>query len=66
MAETVNRTMNKIAIIRHGDCGPDSRLNGMGIQQIYGICEKLQQILLKEETALILSSHADRAMDSAK
>lgn len=61
-----SRNLSRIAIVRHGEYGSDSKLNERGRQQIQGLGEKLKETIGAEELALILSSTAARALESAE
>ena len=58
--------MSRIAIVRHGEFGVDNRLNKRGRAQMKKIARQIRESLDKGEKALILTSPADRAFDSAK
>lgn len=57
--------MNKLIIVRHGEYGPDDRLNSRGRAHIEKLSNNLKQ-LIGDETVLILSSIAVRAVESAE
>lgn len=61
------RNMSRLAIVRHGDDGYDGRLNDIGRRQMQALGEKLAESFDQDsEMALVLSSTAPRAVDSAE
>lgn len=63
----VPRNMSRLAIVRHGDYGRDDRLNERGRLQMQVLGTRLAQSFDTErEMALVLSSIAPRAVDSAE
>lgn len=60
------REMKRLVICRHGEYGYGGRLDNEGKSQIRSLSGRLRQIFNPDnETALILSSTAPRAVDSA-
>ena len=59
--------MSRLAIVRHGKYGSDYRLNDQGRAQIQTLAERLNQSFdYEQEIALVLSSIAPRAIDTAE
>jgi phosphohistidine phosphatase SixA len=58
--------LKKLFIIRHGNYGPDERLNATGVSQMENLVPILKSHITEHEKVIILSSSAPRAEDSAK
>lgn len=57
--------MQQLIVVRHGQPGPDGRLNDLGRAQIGALAEKLKPII-NEASVAVLSWTTDRARESAE